>query len=237
VESLSLKKEFLKLLETDEEFRYAIIGLIGLKELIKRLDKHGEELVKLREDFNKLGEEQVRLREEQIKLREDFNELRKEQIKLREDFTKGMNAVWNEIFKLREDMNKGFELMERHISALGARWGLLSEEAFREGLKGLLEKEFKFKVEKWSHYDEEGIVYGYPSQIEIDIAIKDEKIILVEVASHAKASDVYAFKRKSNFYEKITKKKPSRLLIITPYADEKALEAAKSLGVEVYTKV
>jgi len=45
-------------------------------------------------------------------------------------------------------MIKGFELVERHISALGARWGLISEEAFREGLKGLLEKELGLKVER-----------------------------------------------------------------------------------------
>ena len=52
-----------------------------------------------------------------------------------------------ELIRLREDMAKGFELVNRHISALGARWGLLTEEAFREGLKGLIEKELGLKVE------------------------------------------------------------------------------------------
>jgi len=134
-------------------------------------------------------------------------------------------------------MNKGFELMERHISALGARWGLLSEEAFREGLKGLLEKEFKFKVEKWSHYDEEGIVYGYPSLIEVDVAIHDGKTILIEVSSHIRASDVFAFKRKAEAYERFTGKKPDKLMIVTPYANDKAKEACIKHGIELYTKV
>jgi hypothetical protein len=35
-------------------------------------------------------------------------------------------------------MIRGFELVERHISALGARWGIMAENAFRESLKGLL---------------------------------------------------------------------------------------------------
>jgi len=129
---LSLKDEFLALLECDREFRYAVAGLIGLEEVLKRLDRHEEQLVKLREDMN----------------------------------------------KLREDMVRGFELVERHISAIGARWGIMSEEAFREGLKGLLEKEFKLKVERWIGFDGEGLVYGYPSQVEVDVAIHDKKSFL-----------------------------------------------------------
>jgi hypothetical protein len=76
--SSQLKRKFLELLRKDEEFRYAVAGLLGLEEILKRLDRHEEQLIKLREDMN----------------------------------------------KLREDMNRGFELIERRISALGARWGL-----------------------------------------------------------------------------------------------------------------
>lgn len=70
-----------------------------------------------------------------------------------------------EIIKLREDMNRGFELVERHISALGARWCIMAESAFRESLRGILEKELGFKVEKWRTHDEAGTVYEYPSEI------------------------------------------------------------------------
>ena len=45
-------------------------------------------------------------------------------------------------------MSRGFELVNRHISALGARWGLLAEDTFRAGLRGVLEKELGFKVER-----------------------------------------------------------------------------------------
>ncbi|MGC8850054.1 MAG: hypothetical protein ACP5QI_06235 [Candidatus Bathyarchaeia archaeon] len=65
---ISLKKEFLELLDKDLEFRYAAAGYLGLSETLKRLDTIAEEQVKLRE-------EQVRLREEQKKLREDFNRM------------------------------------------------------------------------------------------------------------------------------------------------------------------
>ena len=183
-EITELKRKVLKLLKEDLEFRYAVAGLIGMEEILRRFERHDEELA-----------------------------------------------------KLREDMNKGFALMERHISALGTRWGLMTEEAFKEGLKGLLEKEFGLTVEKWEHFDQEGFVYGYPSQVEVDTAIKDGKIILVEVTSHARASDIYTFKRKAEFYEKITGRSPSRLLVITPYAEERAKEASKEMKIEIYTGV
>ncbi|MEM3489786.1 MAG: hypothetical protein QXO75_09080, partial [Nitrososphaerota archaeon] len=51
-----LKKQILTLLKEDEEFRYAVAGLIGIEEILKRLDKHSEELTKLREDMNKAFE-------------------------------------------------------------------------------------------------------------------------------------------------------------------------------------
>jgi hypothetical protein len=164
--------------------------------------------------------------------------------KLREDMVEGFRRHDEEIAKLREDMNKlredmvgGFELVNRHISALGARWGLMAEEAFREGLKGLLEKELRFKVEKWRTYDESGKVFGYPSEIEVDVTVRDEELILIEVSSHMKASDIFQFKRKAELYKEKTGRKPDKLVAVTPYVDEKALEASKQLGIGVYTKV
>ncbi len=258
-----LKSRILRLLREDEEFRHAVAGLIGLQEILERLDKHEErfirieeEIKRLREDMNKGFErhdiELAKLREdmnrgferydsELTRLREDMNKgferYDNELAKLREDMNRGFERYDNELAKLREDMNRGFELVNRHISALGARWGLMAEEAFIEGLKGVLEKEFGLKVEKWKTYDETGKVFGYPSEVEIDITVKDGKIILIEVSSHMRASDVSEFKRKAELYEEKTGKKPDELIAITPYIDEKALETSRRLGIEVYTKV
>jgi len=211
-----LKSRILRLLKEDEEFRYAVAGLIGLEEILKRLDRNEQEIAKLREDMMRGFERHDR---EIERLREDMN-------------------------KLREDMLKGFELVERRISrlenlisALGARWGMMAEDAFREGLKGILEKEMGLRVERWITIDEEGIVYGFKSVIEIDVAIKDGKTLLIEVSSRVGPSDVAAFSRKAELYEKETGTKPDRLIMVTPYAEETAIEAAKALGIEVYTKV
>ncbi|MBS7634642.1 DUF3782 domain-containing protein [Candidatus Bathyarchaeota archaeon] len=228
-----LKREFLELLDRDVEFRYAVAGYLGLSEILKRLDALAEEQVRLRE-------EQVRLREEQTKIWKEIEALREGQDRIWEEIAR----VWREIkdlreeqVKLREDMKEGFESMRRHIDALGARWGMLSESAFREGLRGLLEKEFGFKIEKWVKYDGQGLVYGYPSHIDIDVAIRDGKTVLIEVKSHVEREDVYNFRRKSEFYRIAEGREPTRLIIVTPYADEEAQETAKQLGIEVYTKV
>ena len=45
-----------------------------------------------------------------------------------------------ELAKFREDINRGFMLVGRRISALGARWGLMAEEAFRQSIRGLSRK-------------------------------------------------------------------------------------------------
>ena len=43
---------------------------------------------------------------------------------------KGMEGHSEEIIKLGEDMKRGFDLVNRQLSALGARWGLMAENAF-----------------------------------------------------------------------------------------------------------
>jgi hypothetical protein len=310
----------LRLLKEDEEFRYAVAGLLGLEEILKRLDRNEQELVRLREDMAKtfekheerfarieeeirrIWQEIAKLREDMVKgferhdlelarLREDMvkgferhdreiERLTEELTKLREDMTKGferhdaelaklredmvkgferhdreiqrlteeMNRLREdmikgferhdmEIARLREDMMRGFDAMNRRISALGARWGLESEEAFREGLRGILEKELGLKVERWTAFDETGSVFGHPSQVEVDVAVSNGRAMLIEVSSHVKQADVAALVKKAELYERITGRRPDRLIVVAPFAEERAMEAALKLGVEIYTRV
>ncbi|MEM4329173.1 MAG: DUF3782 domain-containing protein, partial [Candidatus Caldarchaeum sp.] len=196
--------------------------------------RHDEELASLRQETNKLREDMMlgfkRHDEELASLRQETN-------KLREDMMLGFKRHDEELAKLREDMMRGFELMNRHLDALGARWGIMAESAFREGLRGILEKELGLVVERWTAYDEDGYVYGYPSAVDVDVAVKDGKTILVEVKSHVRRSDVNEFRRKVEFYGLKTGKPVDRKVMVTPYVEEGALEAAKQLEIEVYTKV
>ena len=82
-----LKSRMLRLLKEDEEFRYAVAGLLGLEEILKRLDRNEQELVRLREDMAKMFE----------KHEERFARIEEE-----------IRRIWQEIERLREDMVKGF---------------------------------------------------------------------------------------------------------------------------------
>jgi len=230
-----LKTKILKILREDEEFRYAVAGIIGLEEIIKRLEKHDEKFNENTRDM--ILEDMTRHECTKITTKRRHEKLREDMILgfRRHDEILGRHE--KEIIKLREDMNKGFQLINRRIDALGARWGIMSEEAFREGLRGLLEKELGFKIEKWTVYDQAGKVYGYPSVVDIDVILKDEKTILVEVSSHIKKSDIIIFKKKAELYEEETGRKPDKLLIVTPYIDEEALKASEKMEIEVYTKI
>jgi len=68
------------------EFRYTVAGLIGLEEILRRLDEHGAKVAKLWSEIEELREDQKRLWKEVKKLRRDFKEMLREQRKLRASF-------------------------------------------------------------------------------------------------------------------------------------------------------
>ena len=253
--SARLKKSIIRLLKEDEEFRYTVAGLIGLDEVLKRFDRYDDLFAKVLRRMEKHSEEIVKLRKEMVAGFRRHDELlakhSEEITKLREDMVKGfarhdellarhsevLAKHSEELVRLREDLMRGFELVEKRVSAVGARWGLMAEEAFREGLRGVLERDFGVRVERWRAFDDEGVVYGRPSDVEVDVAVSDGRVLLVEVSSHVRRSDISLFKRKAAFYERRCGRVPDRLVVVTPYADQDAVELAAALGIEVHTRV
>ena len=170
-----------------------------------------------------------------IGLKEILDELRT----LRKDMAKRFeehDRKFNEILARLEKHDKRFETLERKIDSLGARWGLMSEEAFREGLKGVVERYFGGKVEKWVYEDKDGFVFGHPSVVDVDVVVRDDEHVLIEVKSNVDKSDVSILLRKGQLYEKVKGVKP-KLAIVSPYVDDKAMEFAREVGIEVYTKL
>jgi len=252
VDLSQLKAAILKLLREDEEFRYAVAGLIGLEEILKRLDRHEEELVKiweelarLREDMNRGFQRYDQLFAEVFKKFEHYDQLFAEILKKLEQHDQlfaeifkrldrheeRIGRVEEELAKLRAEVERGF----RRLDALGTRWGMMSEKAFRDGLRGVVEEELGLRVERWTAYDEEGKVFGFPSEVEVDVAVKDGKVILIEITSHARPYEVSLFKKKADLYAEKEDRRPDRLVIITPYAEEDAKRVAERLGIEIYT--
>lgn len=148
------------------------------------------------------------------------------------------NKKWWENQKKIDAILEEIKLLHRKhdttIGALGARWGFRAESSFRDAIKGILEESFPVKVQRYKAKDEEGIVFGKPDQIELDIIVKNGEVIVAEIKSSISKGDVAIFLRKIDFYEKKEKASVKRKIMISPMFDYGATEFALSSGIEVY---
>ena len=148
------------------------------------------------------------------------------------------NRKWEESSRRFDQMHR--EIMsrkkehERSIGALGARWGLQTERAFRDGLAAILEESFGVRVLNVNEFDDEGTVFGKPDQVELDIIIKNGLLIACEIKSSVDKPAMYSFERKARFYERRHGKKINRMMVISPMIEERARRVGKALGIEMY---
>lgn len=117
----------------------------------------------------------------------------------------------------------------------GARWGLQTEEAFRQGIRAILE-EVGFTTERFLTWDGVGEVFGHPDQVELDVVIRNGAVIVVEIKSSLDRANAYLFDRKVAFYARQTGRQVARKVVVAPYADARAQEVAARLGTEVCTE-
>jgi hypothetical protein len=83
----------------------------------------------------------------------------------RSQWKRHQEEVWAEFRRLHEENRERDRRFERSIGALGSRWGLQSEQAFRDALAGILEESFGVQVINVNEYDDQGEVFGKPDQI------------------------------------------------------------------------
>ena len=197
-------------------------------------------MVTLREEFQaEMGVLREEFQAEMGVLREEFQTemraLREEFQTWREESDRRFEEHSREIKTLREEMQSGFRALDNKVVGLGARWGIMSEETFRDGLKGILTDELDLKVERYQGYDEEGYVFGEPDQIELDVVVRNGLLIVMEIRSSMSKGDVYTFQRKIEFYEKVHNVEVSRKIILSPFIDHRAVPAAHRLEMEMYS--
>jgi len=193
-----------------------------------RFDRLLDELRRDREEQNRKWEEQNRKWEEQNRRWEEQNRRWEEQNRRWEENQVTIRQLADSILALARKYDTG-------IGALGARWGLQLEQAFRNALKGILEESFPVQVINVVEFDDAGEVFGRPDQIELDLIIRDGLLIICEIKSSMSRGDVYLFDRKAGFYERKHNCKASRKLIISPMVDKRAQLVAHKLGIQVYS--
>ncbi len=102
MEASELKQKIFELLKSDEEFRYAVAGLLGLQEIIKRLEVTEAAVKELTERVAKTNE----------RLETNLSSFEEHMNRLREDMQKGFARY-----------DERFERMETKLTALGSRVG------------------------------------------------------------------------------------------------------------------
>jgi hypothetical protein len=122
------------------------------------------------------------------------------------------------------------------IGGLGARWGMQTEEAFRQAIRAIL-TDIGFATERFLDYDASGEVFGEPDQVELDVVVRNGQVFVLEIKSSVSKADVASFNRKVAFYARKSGRAVTRKMIVTPYLDPRAYEISTRLGVEVYTDV
>jgi len=203
---------------------------MATKEDLKKLEEKmatKEELKRLEERVNSI-EERMATKEDLKRLEEKIatkEELRAVETSLREDMRKVEAS-------LREDMRR----LWLALNALGARWGVFSEDAFRSGVRELL-KDAGYTVDRWVYYDDKGYVYGYPSEVELDIIIKDGRTLAVEITSALKRGDLQQIRRKVELFGMVTSRRVDAVYVVTPFIHDRNPDAvaavASSMGINV----
>ena len=207
-----VREEVRRALIEDPEVRHAAQTAVRetLADQENRFDRLIEELRLAREEDSRRWEEQAKRWEEQ-------------------------NLRWKEDQKVIRAMLRRLDNFDSRLGALGARWGLHSEEAFRSALQGILEASFGVKVINLRDWDDSGEVFGRPDQVELDVIIYNATLILCEIKSAVSKGDIALFNRKVKWYEQRHNRKADRCIVISPLADTRARQFARELGIEVYS--
>ncbi|MFP3305771.1 MAG: DUF3782 domain-containing protein [Thermocladium sp.] len=204
---------------------------MATKEDLQKEIKEIKETMATKEDLQKEIKEIKETMATKEDLQKEIKEI-KETMATKEDL-KSL-ATKDELERLREEIWRELKVLRIMLDSLGARWGIINEEAVRNGIKELLASA-GYKVDKWIYYDADGYVYGYASEIDVDIVIKNGLTIMVEITAALKRGDIPFIKRKAELYEKVTGLRPNKVVVITAFIHDKnpdlIIARAETLGI------
>ena len=253
-----IANEFPRLITQNAEIRYELIGVMSetfakkeditaiLNELKQMREESERQRLEFRQEMQVLREESNRLREESeqrwVEFRQEMQVLREESEQGWVEFRQEMQVLREESNRLREEskasrayLDDSLRRFNHTVQGLGARWRLLSEEAFRNGLAAILTDELGFRVGRYEGYDDSGSIFGHPEQVEMDVIIRNGLVIAVEIKSSVSRGDLSLFQRKIAFFEQTENVTVNRRFFISPFVDPNAVELAEGMGIELYT--
>ena len=241
MKSTMLKKEILRLIEEDREFRYAVMGLLGMSELLERFSRLEERQQRLEERFARLEERQQKLEERFAKLDERFARLEERQLKLEERQQK-LEERFNELVKEVRDLRADFNKMLKRIESLEKSHGRLESRVDR--LWGAVLYGFN-QVRVFAGVSFEEFVRRLFTKIFTSEGVIPEgaelrsTVIVGEVTAHADSMEEYEkFLRKLKAVEKKYCRKPAVSFLVVLSGPRRVIQEmrrrAAEDGVELY---
>jgi hypothetical protein len=121
---------------------------------------------------------------------------------------------------MSDDMRQGFKELRDSISALGSRWGIMTEGTFRATIEGILSR---------TGYT---VTREYYGRREVDVVIRNGEHMLLEICSVLKKADIPKLLASGADYEAREGVRP-RLLIAATRVPPKAREVLEAAEREI----
>ncbi len=212
------KQRILRALEEDREFRYALMGLLGYREVLDRITKLEERFAQLEERFMRLEERQQRLEERQQRLEERQQKLEERFARLEERFLR-LEERQQKLEERQQRLEERQQRLEEEIISLRRvvehtrrDVGALTEAMYSRMAWEDLREEIRARGERVISRRRNVRVNGY----DIDLIIEAEtSVYVVEVKIQPNHHDVNELLEKSKTVEKLTGKRVIPVLVGT----------------------
>ena len=177
-----------------------------------------------------------KLLRDDLEVRGQFFAVMSEYFTTREE-TQAILTELRQLGRRIEEQGRRIDEHTRTLGAIGARWGMMAEESFRAAVRSLFADQPGVVVEHWRHRDEAGTVFGYAADVDMDVVVRNGRLVVVEIKSSISVGDVLVFQRRIDVYKRVTGRTPDRAVMIGPWIDHRAREAGTKLGSELVSGV
>ena len=223
------KQRLLRTLEEDREFRYALMGLLGYKEILERITGVEKRFAELAERQQKLEERMVGLEERMVKLEERFADLEERFLKLEERVARleerfadleerflkleervaRLEEGFLELAKRQQRLEEEMISLRRSVEHTRRDVGALTEATYSRMVLEDLREEAMARGERIVRRLRNARINGH----EIDLLVEtDKRVFVVEVKIQPNHHDVDELVEKTKAAAKTTGKQATAVL-------------------------
>jgi hypothetical protein len=236
-----LKDDILRLLKDDEEFRYAVVGLLGLQRLEEAIARLTDSNIELKNVVTRLIDTQANMEARLSKVEEvltrlaDIQARQEDRLIKVEERLEEHDKKFNEIIAEIKDLRKVTNELTASMGTIGRRLGKDMEKMvlkiYRDQLIQLgIDPD---KAKRFRYIDREGKYGRKGKEYEFDIVISNNHTDVLEVKTHTEKDDVDWFYENVEAIKELFDKPLRRKVIVTVHIDEDALIKTDELGINV----